>query len=264
MHAMNTESKSVSVGGSRIQYLTGGSGQPLVWLHGAEGNLGWLRIHDDLARNLRVFVPTHPGFANSERPPWLESFVDLARFYLWILQELGLNRVTFAGHFIGGWLAAEIAVMSPLIVERLILIDAAGVRPRHTEITDIFLHGSEGTRQLSFFDRKQVADYDRLFGRKPTPDDREAQAINREAVTRYCWKPYMHDPSLLPLLNRLQAIPTLLVWGREDRIVPVEAGEMYRDAIAGARLEIIEQCGHFPHLEKPANFTRLMEDFIEK
>jgi pimeloyl-ACP methyl ester carboxylesterase len=111
---------------------------------------------------------------------------------------------------------------------------------------------------------KQVTDYELLFGSKPTPEAREAHIINREAATRYCWKPYMHDPSLPPLLERLRNVATLVVWGREDRIVPVECGELYRKTIAGARLEVIERCGHFPHLEKPGDFNRAVSAFLGK
>jgi pimeloyl-ACP methyl ester carboxylesterase len=257
------DEKTVTVGGARIRYLTGGTGEPLLWLHGSEGNLGWLRLHDELAHSFTVFVPTHPGFAGSERPPWLESFLDLSRFYLWIVQELGLSHPTLAGHFIGGWLAAEMATMSPQSFARMLLVDAAGVRPREGEITDIFLHGSDGTRQLSFFDMKQVTDYELLFGTKPSPEAREAHIINREAATRYCWKPYMHDPSLPALLERLRSLPTLTIWGRQDRIVPVECGELYRKAIAGSNLEIIDRCGHFPHLEKPAEFSKAISSFLK-
>ncbi len=256
------EEKTVTVGGAQIRYLIGGAGPQLLWLHGSEGNLGWLRLHDELARSFTVVVPTHPGFAGSERPPWLESFVDLSRFYLWIVQELNLSDAVLAGHFIGGWLAAEMAVMSPKSFTRMLLVDAAGVRPREGEITDIFLHGTEGTRQLSFFDVSQVADYELLFGTKPSPEAREAHIINREAATRYCWKPYMHDPALPPLLERLRDLPTLIVWGRQDRIVPVECGELYRKGIAGSRLEIIDRCGHFPHLEKPAEFVKVASSFL--
>jgi len=255
---------SVTVGGAKISYLKGGSGRPLVVLHSAEGNLGWLRCYDELARNFTVYVPTHPGFAGSERPGWLESFFDLSRFYLWILQELDLGKTILVGHAMGGWLAAEIAVMSPQIVERLVLVDAAGVKPRTGEILDIFLFGVEETRKLAFLDAKQVADYELLFGRRPTPEEREAQVINREEATRYCWKPYMHDPNLPNLLPRLRGVPTMIVWGREDKLVPLECGELYKKAINGSRLEVIDRCGHFPQLEKPTEFTKILTEFLTK
>ena len=254
--------RSVYVGGASIHYIVGGSGQPIVVLHGFDGNSGWLPIYDELAQRFTVYAPTHPGFAGSDRPPWLESFTDLSRFYLWILQELDLGKVTLMGFSIGGWLASEIAVTSPHIVERLILVDAMGIKPRKDEIADIFLHGSEGTRRLSIFDSKQVPNYESLFGRKPSPEGREANVINREAAIRYCWKPYMHDPSLPFLLPRLRNLRALVVWGKEDRIVPLESAELYRRAIPGAELKLIEHCGHLPHLERPDEFLRIVDGFL--
>ncbi|MGH7931634.1 MAG: alpha/beta fold hydrolase [Candidatus Binataceae bacterium] len=255
---------TVNVGGADIHYLKGGSGRALLTLHGIEGNRGWLKYHAELARHFTVYAPTHPGFAGSERPPWLESFIDLARFYLWIIEALGLGKTTLLGHFIGGWMAAEIAVMSPQVVERLVLIDAAGIKPREGEITDIFLHGFEGTRKLSFHDLKQVPDYDLLFGRKSSPEERERQVINRETAIRYCWKPYMHDPALPHLLPRLRGIPALIVWGREDKIVPLECAGLYHKAIAGSRLEVITNCGHYPQFERRDDFIRVVSDFLSK
>jgi pimeloyl-ACP methyl ester carboxylesterase len=251
----------VTVGGAKIEVLKGGSGRPLVALHSIEGNLGWLPIYQELARHFTVYAPTHPGFAGSERPEGLESFVDLSRLYLWILQELNLDRVTLLGHFIGGWLAAEMAVMSPGVVDKLVLIDSAGIKPKRGEIADIFLHGVEGTRALAFHDVKQVRDYERWFSSSKSPEERERQTMNREAVTRYCWKPYAHDPILPRLLGRLR-MPALIVWGREDRIVPLECAQMFHDAIANSRLKIIDGCGHYPHFEKPDEFSRALSDFL--
>jgi pimeloyl-ACP methyl ester carboxylesterase len=256
------ERRTIKVGGAEIAYLKGGSGPALITLHSFEGNFGWLKYHAELARRFTVYAPTHPGFAGSQRPAWLDSFVDLARFYLWIVQALGLRKATLMGHFVGGWLAAEMAVMSPEIVERLVLSDAAGIRPQEGEITDIFLHGTEGTRKLCFEDARSVADYDILFGRKPSPEERENSIINREAAIRYCWKPYMHDPALPHLLERLRDIPTLILWGREDRIVPLECGELYHKAIAGSHLEPIRGCGHYPQFERPDDFLRALTEFL--
>jgi len=246
----------LTVDGARIRYCEGGSGPPLIALHSIEGHLGWLPLYDELARDFTVYAPIHPGYAGSERPPWLESLIDLSRFYLWIIQELGIGKATLLGHSLGGWIAAEMAVMSPAIVDRLILISPVGVRPREGEITDIFLHGAEGARRLAFFDTKQVADYELLFGRKSSPEE-------REAAIRYCWKPYMHDPALPYLLPRLRDKPTLIVWGRNDQIVPVECADLYHAAIKGSHREIIDRAGHFPHLEQPVEFMRILRGFLE-
>ena len=252
---------SVTVGGAKIEILKGGQGRPLVALHSIEGNLGWLPYHQELARHFTVYVPTHPGFAGSQRPSGLESFVDLSRFYLWILQELDLRRVSMIGHFIGGWLAAEMAVMCPDLVEKLVLVDSGGIKPERAEITDIFLHGAEGTRELSFYDAAQVRDYELYFKSPKSPEERERHTIDREAVTRYCWKPYAHDPVLPFLLGRL-SMPALIVWGREDRIVPLECAEMFHAAIPNSRLAVLDKCGHFPQFEQPTEFNRAVLDFL--
>jgi len=177
------------------------------------------------------------------------------------LQELRIGKATLLGHFIGGWLAAELAAMCPEAVEKLVLIDSAGIKPERGEIADIFLHGIERTRALSFHDVKAVHDYQSLFPAAKSPEQRELQNHNREATTRYCWKPYAHDP-ILPLLLRRASVPALIVWGREDRIVPLECGELFAAAIADSRLAVIDRCGHFPQFEQPEEFYRVLSDFL--
>jgi pimeloyl-ACP methyl ester carboxylesterase len=252
----------IEVAGAKIHLLKGGQGKPLVVLHSVEGNLGWRSYLHHLAQGWTVYVPTLPGFGRSQRPPWLETFSDLAHFSLWLLQELGLQKVSLLGHFMGGWLAAEMAVRCPQILDRLVLVDAAGIQPQRGEITDVFLHGQDGMKKFAYFDVQQVPEYQELFGRKPSPEEREVQTQNQETAVRYCWKPYMYNRSLPWLLPRVR-VPTLIVWGREDRVVPLECGELYRQAIPGSRLEVIDQCGHYPQLEKTEQFTDLARDFLE-
>src|SRR5262249_62289021 len=101
---------------------------------------------------------------------------DLARFSLWLLQELRLEKVCLLGTFIGGWLAAEMAVMSPQVLDRLVLVDAAGVQPQQGGITDIFFHRHEGKRDLIYFRPQQHPGYQTHFGRQPTPAERKNPA----------------------------------------------------------------------------------------
>ena len=249
--------ETIEVAGTKVHFQKGGSGNPVVVLHSVEGNLGWLPYLNDLSNDATVYAPTHPGFGTSERPEWLETVSDLARFYLWMFQVLGLEKVSLVGHFLGGWIAAEMAVMCPQVLDKLVLVDAAGIKPREGEIADIFLLGEDEATNIAFYDRSQVSNHAGLFEINLTPEQREMKVRNREMMTRLCWKPYMYDKSLSWLLPRVQ-VPTLIVWGKEDRIVPLDSGKQFNEAIPGSRLEVIEKCGHFPHIERPDEFSRLI------
>ena len=251
----------VEVGGSKVHLLRGGSGPPLLYLHSIEGNLGWLPWMEQVAESATVYAPTHPGFGASERPEFLESVSDMARFYLWFIQEMGLGQVSLVGHFLGGWIAAEMATMSPGVLDKLILVDAAGVRPEAGEVADIFLLGEDETTRLAFHDPASVPGYAELFERELSPEERETRVRNREMTTRLCWKPYMYDRSLVWLLQRVNA-PTLVIWGAEDKIIPIDAGRRIQEAIPGSRIEVIPNCGHLPHVEKPDAFTRLVLEHL--
>ena len=240
----------VEIAGAKIHMLKAGSGDAVLSLHSIEGNLGRLPYLEALSQSACVYAPTHPGFGTSERPEWLESIDDLARFYLWALDELGLGKVNLIGGFIGGWVAAEMAVMCPQVLQSPTLIGTAGVRPTDGEIADIFLLGEEETINLAIGNSDVLA-------AAIDADDSNLRIRGREMTTRLCWKPYMHDPSLIHLLPRVQ-VPTLVVWGENDRIVPVSAGESIADAMPNARLEIVEGAGHLPHIENPEKVAPLL------
>ena len=241
----------VEVAGAKVHMLTRGSGSAVLSLHSIEGNLGWLPYLDALSQDACVHSPTHPGYGSSERPDWLESISDLARFYLWMLQELGLDNVHLIGGFLGGWIAAEMAVMCPQALHSLTLIGTAGVRPSEGEIADIFLLGEEETTNLA------IGDPD-LLTSAIEPQDPLVQLRGREMTTRLCWKPYMHSPSLIHLLPRVE-VPTLVLWGERDRIIPVSAGKRITTAMSNARLEVIPGAGHLPHIEKPQEVIPLLQ-----
>jgi pimeloyl-ACP methyl ester carboxylesterase len=231
-------------------------------LHSAEGNPGWLLHHAALAEQFQLYAPTHPGFGLTPQLDWLVSINDLAVFYLWMLQVLGLEQVHVVGHGIGGWVAAEMATMCPQVVKRLVLIDAAGLKPQHHEILDIFLLNPSEVRAATFHNPAQVPEWQRLYGQEPTPAEADHLEVILETMVRLCWKPYMHNPRLPFLLPRLQC-PTLIVWGREDAIIPLECGQMYQQHISGADLQILDDCGHCPHLEKPQALGTTVQSFLK-
>ena len=245
----------VEVAGCRIHMLQSGSGEAVLSLHSIEGNLGFLPYLDALSQSACVYAPTHPGYGTSERPEWLETVSDLARFYLWMLQELGLDKVHLVGGFMGGWIAAEMAAMCPQALDTLTLISTAGVRPADGEIADIFLLGEQGTMELAISDPSPIA-------AAIESDEPSLRIRGREMTTRLCWKPYMHSPSLIHLLPRV-SVPTLVVWGEHDRIVPASAGASIADAMPNARLEVIKGAGHLPHIEKPEEVIPLLRMHME-
>jgi pimeloyl-ACP methyl ester carboxylesterase len=110
-------------------------------------------------------------------------------------------------------------------------------------------------------DPSTIPEWDALYGRAPTPAEMEIAERSREMTARLTWKPYMHNPRLAPFLPRVPN-PTLIVWGREDRIVPVECGELYRRALQNARLTVLDRCGHVPPIEQPDVFARLVLDHL--
>jgi pimeloyl-ACP methyl ester carboxylesterase len=253
--------KIVEVGGNKVQILTGGSGDPLVLFHGAGGNSGWLRYVQALADQYTVYLPSHPGYNKSERPEWLETIADMASFYTWFLEEQGLEGARAIGFSMGGWIASEVAVSCRHAFSKLMLVDAVGIKPQQGEIADIFIISPAQVTELLFHDPKQAPEYDQIYGQPPTPEQTEIAEGNREMAVRVCWKPYMYDPRLPGLLGRVN-IPTRVVWGREDRLVPLECGELYHQAIPESDLVIIDNCGHSPQVEKPDEFVKAALEFL--
>jgi len=251
--------ETVSVAGINLHVASAGSGQPVLVLHHDIGRPEPALFDDALARTCSVLVPSHPGYDRSSRPDWMRSVRDVAVVYQWLLGDRDLTRdLTLVGLGFGGWIAAEMATMAPRAFKRLVLVGAMGIKPERGEIADQAL--------LSYIDyvRRGFADqraFDRLFGAEPATSRLEQWDLNREMTFRIAWKPYMYNPTLPHLLGGV-AIPALIVWGRDDRIVPLECGERYQKTLPHAQLEILDGAGHFVDMEKPDELASLVTRFI--
>ena len=248
----------VEIGGGRTHMYKGGSGAPILYLHSAGANPGWADYIDGLARSHTVYVPSHPGYDNSDRLPWVNTINDTAHFYIGLMSKLGLEGVTLVGHSMGGWIAAEIAAMDSRRVKAMVLVDPVGVKPQNSEITEVLMVGPAQTKSMSWYDENKAPNLDDLPQEK-----QDVLWRNREMASRLLWKPYMHNPHLPDYLG-LVSLPTLIVFGKQDGIVPLEVGEIYHQILGGSRLHIIDKAGHSPQIEQTKEFLDVTSDFLSK
>jgi pimeloyl-ACP methyl ester carboxylesterase len=250
------------IAGVRLELIRRGQGRPLLFLHPAIGLRPTDPVLDELAQNFSVLAPSHPGFGKSELPRHITTVDDLAYFYLDLLEVLDLRDVTLAGVSFGGWIAAEIAIKSTERLSRLVLADAVGIKVgdrEHPDIVDIFTTRQSEIDRLAFHD-PAVGTVDHA---KISDEDAATLFRNREATALFAWSPYMYDPKLASRLHRIR-IPTLFLWGASDRIALPEYGLAYSRLIPGAQFELINEAGHYPHLERPEAFARRIADFASR
>ena len=235
--------ESIELRGGRIKVQQAGAGAPLLFLHGAGGR-NWTALHRRLAENFRVIAPEHPGFGRSPLPEWLNSVGDLAYFYLDLLEKMDLTGVHLAGHSLGGWTAGEIAIRNTSRLASVTLMAPAGVAVPGAPFGDIFLWSPEQATRAQFHDQALAEK------RLAAPADLDQLLHNKTTVARLAWSPRLSNPQLPYWLHRIDK-PTLLVWGREDRIVPYACAQPWSAGVPDNKLVTIEACGHAIHNEKP-------------
>jgi len=251
---MNFSDEFVQVDGCKTHLRRGGSGAPLLYLHGASGAPAILPFMEKLAARFEVLLPEHPGFGLSEEPEWLENIHDLAYFYLDFLKQLDLNGVTLVGGSLGGWIALELAVRDASRIKSLVLVGPAGISASGVQPADTFLMSSEELTRNLFFDQKIA---EQRLAAPVTPEAIDLELKNRHTTARLGWEPRMHDPFLPKWLHRIE-VPVRIVWGKEDRILPVAFAQEFKRLMPKAELHIVEGAGHLPQAEKPDLFCEIV------
>jgi pimeloyl-ACP methyl ester carboxylesterase len=252
----------LSVGGMELEVIRRGAGRPVLLLHGMQNVDPRARFLDLLGRRAEIIASSHPGFGHSARPADFDTVYDLVHLYLDILDALPYERVTLMGLSFGGWLAAEIAVKCCHRLDRLVLVDAFGIKisDRETpDILDVFNTAPQEVQRRSWHDPgKWAPDYNAM-----SDDELVVRARNWEALCLYGWHPYMYNPQLKRWLRRITR-PTLVLWGASDEIVLPSYGRAYSALIPGARFELIAEAGHHPEIEQPEAFIDRIAAFLEQ
>ncbi|HET6988941.1 MAG TPA: alpha/beta hydrolase [Kribbella sp.] len=225
-----------------------GAGRPVLLLHGGGGPQTVSDFGERLATELpaRVVVPTHPGFGGTPRPDDLTTISGLARVYAEMLEELDLDDVTVVGNSIGGWIAAELALLGSPRVGSVVLVDPVGIVVPDHPVVDFFALTFPEIAELSYYN----PDGFRIDPAALPPAAQEQLAANRATLAVYAGEPSMVDPTLRDRLEGI-AVPTLVIWGDSDRIADPAYGQAYADAIPGAAFEVLPRTGHLPQLESP-------------
>jgi len=246
-------------GRTKTRVLSAGDGEPLVFLHGA-GGLFWDPFLDRLARGRRVIAPEHIGSGESQGLEHVEDLWDLVLYYADLFDALGLGpRVSLVGHSFGGMVAAEVAATHAERIDRLVLLCPIGLWRDEHPVPEISAIPPAELPGLVFADPAGP-----VARAMPQVDPTDPEALFRAsltiaAVNQFIWP--LPDKGLSKRLHRVKA-STLVVWGRQDRLVSPVYGEDFARMIPDARLELVDGAGHLPQLEQLDVVAPLVEGFL--
>jgi len=266
--------RDVTARGVRMRVVEAGSGPPVILVHDAlVSRIEFESVMEPLATRFRVFAPDLPGFGESEKPSparyayGIESFAEAI---VDMIAALELGRVSVVGHSLGGAAAITLAAEHPELLERLVLVDAMSYPFRldlKSRIPTLpFVGGfffkqlfGRGTFRRHFRDNVFSPGFplpaeriDRYYEQFNTPAGRESAHAVLHSIR-----------DTRPVVARITRItaPTLVVWGRLDRLFPPTFGQKLAREIPGSRLEVLD-AGHSPHEERPEEFVRSMTRFL--
>lgn len=269
-------SRFTEVDGVRVHYQEAGESDapPMILIHGfASSNMVWSKVLLELAAaGFRVIAPDLLGYGYSGKPRHLDyTIASQARMVRRLMAQLGIDRTVLVGSSYGGAIAATIALDYPAVVKKLILVGAVS-NNRPTRYMLMRLFGSPiigdilsplvvGSRRLLRFRMKRV--YDRHSW---VLDERRVEARHLPLRTRGAHRAIVRtvrrwDADRVSRDAHLLTQPTLLLWGDNDREVPLKDGERLHEEIPNSRLIVFRECGHLPHEEYPAAFTKIVLEF---
>ena len=257
--------KDITVYGSKIHYAEAGSGPTLILLHGLGGSWqSWMFNIDSLAAKFHIFAPDQLGFGKSDKPLINYRIGTYVDFLDQFCKQLKIERASLMGVSMGGWIAAAYTIAHPEKVERVVLVDAAGYAPP-ANFDSRTLYGlnpstREGLKQLS----KLVFYNQAVFGSDAAIDQGLAFRINAGdgyTINSMVASIIRGEDFLDARVKNIKQ-PTLIVWGRQDGLVPLPDGERFKREIANSNLIVFDQCGHVPNVEKAAEFNAAALKFL--
>ncbi|MGC4111520.1 MAG: alpha/beta fold hydrolase [Nocardioides sp.] len=270
----------VTIHGHRRAFVKVGSGPTLLLLHGLGcTHRTWLPVIDSLARRYTVIAPDLLGHGESDKPRADYSIGAFANGMRDLLTVLDIDKVTVVGHSLGGGVAMQFAYQFPERTERLVLVGSGGLGPEVSAairaITTTGFYqimgaltlpgvrhvGGAGLRALARTGLNEFRDFDEVAAIYESFRDPAARAAIRHVVRAVVdWQGQVVTMSDRAYLT--EAMPMCVIWGQQDRVIPVSHADRAAELAPGARIEIIPNAGHFPHKDHPERFARILHDFV--
>jgi pimeloyl-ACP methyl ester carboxylesterase len=250
----------IDIRSCKVTLRRAGAGEPLLFLHGAQGLHADEPALDLLEKHFDVVAPDHPGCGRSDNSDLVDSVADLALFYLDLLDALRLDRVHVMGHCIGGWVALEMAVTSSARFKSLVLLNSAGLRVPGLPRGDMFVCSEADLLRMLFANGGGSEWLNRW---RTTPDSEDIYDRNRAAAAKYSWSPRLCNPKLDRWLHRV-AVPTHILAAQADGVIPPAYAEALQKLIAGATIATLPGCAHLAHLEQPGLVAQEVRQFIQR
>jgi pimeloyl-ACP methyl ester carboxylesterase len=173
-----------------------------------------------------------------------------------------LDGIDVIGFSFGGWLAAEMIANNPAQFRRSVLVAPGGIKPSSGVIMDLFQVPADKYLKATVHNPAATPEFGILYGGESTPEQYEAWEDARAEFSRIAWQPYFHTPSLQYLLEGAGKVESLIVWGRQDQVIPEAAILAYHHALSGSRLATLDDCGHRPEIEHTDRFVEEIKKFL--
>jgi 2-hydroxy-6-oxonona-2,4-dienedioate hydrolase len=276
---MIVEERNIDVGGLPIHYLAAGEGPPLVLLHAlGESALDWRWVLPALAHTNRVYAPDLPGFGYSAKPSAEYSPAFFARFVGAYLDALGVERAALVGNSLGGLAALRLALSAPERVSALGLVASAGLGREVTYALRLPTLPGYGEATVTW-GKTPLGAFQRAWSRVPLlfgrPERVPAEWITEQ--TKIAQLPGFTEATMAALRAQVDmrgqrevlvdqlphlGMPTLIIWGKRDRVFPYAQGQKAASCLRQCALELIPNCGHLPHVEQPERFAAIVARFL--
>lgn len=255
---------SVQTADLKTEFLRGGKGPPLLYMHGLGRWAAWDSDHIGLALRRSVYAPILPGWKARRLPPQITSVQDYARLMFAFLDAEGVERTDIVANSVGGWVALHMALLGPARISRLVLVNAMGLDDARAPASDISAMNEAELYNAAFAAKSGMMVATGDFGGVPLNlrgGEMFRHIVHGQQNLVLLSGGKCGEPGLAKDIGAI-TVPTLLVWGEDDQIVPLAHGAEFRARMPNSRLVTISEAGHCPQKEKPNTFVRVVTNFL--